>query len=169
MSLTHTDLDSVTLRQAFGQFPSGVVAICAEIDGEPTGMAASSFVGVSFDPPLVAFCVQNTSATWPRLRGAVRLGISVLGEANDSAVRTLAAKTGNRFEGLTTVTTDEGAIFVDGACAWLDAAVTEEVTAGDHAIVLLTLNELEMRDEMPIVFHRSGFSRLQAVEGCVRG
>ncbi|EME16543.1 flavin reductase family protein [Rhodococcus triatomae] len=162
MTLTHTDLDPSTLRKAFGQFPSGVVAICAELDGEPTAIAASSFVGVSFDPPLVAFCVQNSSTTWPKLRGAGRLGISVLGEAHDVAARTLAAKTGNRFEGVTTTTTGEGAVFVDGACAWLDATVTEEVPAGDHAIVLMRVNELDLRDESPIVFHRSAFRRLAA-------
>lgn len=165
MTLAHTELDVSTLRNAFGQFPSGVVAICAELDGEPVAMAASSFVGVSFEPALVAFCVQLTSTTWPRLRSAERIGISVLGEAHDVAARTLAAKTGNRFEGLTVTTTDEGAVFVDGACAWLDATITQEVPAGDHAIVLMRVNELELRDEMPIVFHRSRFSRLQAVAG----
>ena len=161
MTLTQTGLDSATLRHAFGQFPSGVVAICAAFDGEPMGLAGSSFVGVSLDPPLVAFCVQDTSTTWPKLRTGERLGVSVLGEVHEGAVRTLAAKTGNRFDGLATTTTDEGAMFVDGACAWLDTTVTQEVPAGDHVIVLMRVNWLEMRDAMPIVFHRSGFSRLQ--------
>ena len=55
ISLTDTGaiFDSRTLRNAFGCFPSGVTAICAMIDGEPDGMAASSFVAVSLDPPLV--------------------------------------------------------------------------------------------------------------------
>lgn len=74
-----TTLDAATLREAFGHFPTGVVAIAAEIDGTRTGLAASTFVPVSLDPPLVAFCVQNSSTTWPNLRGAPRLGISVLG------------------------------------------------------------------------------------------
>ncbi|WP_182349583.1 flavin reductase family protein [Tomitella gaofuii] len=165
MTLTHTDLDSSTLRRAFGQFPSGVVAICAEIAGEPTAMAASSFVGVSFDPPLVGVCVQNVSTTWPKLRQAQRIGVSVLGEAHDGAARTLAAKGGNRFEGLATTATDEGAVFVGGACAWLDVTVTEEVPAGDHAIVLMKVNEVDLRDEMPIVFHRSRFNRLREIAG----
>ncbi|ANY22240.1 flavin reductase family protein [Gordonia terrae] len=163
MELTHSDPQALVLREAFGHFPTGVVAICAEIDERPTAMAVASFVGVSLDPPLVAFCVQNSSTTWPALRTARRLGISVLGEEHDVAVRTLGAKTGDRFAGLTTHTTGEGAVFIGGACVWLDATVTEEVPAGDHAIVLMRVNELEMRDEMPIVFHRSRFSRLQAV------
>ncbi|TQC43549.1 flavin reductase [Rhodococcus sp. WS4] len=161
MTLATTTLDQSVLRTAFGQFPSGVVALCAEIEGTPVGMAASSFVAVSIDPPLVAFCVQNTSTTWPKFAASARIGISILGELHDAAARTLAQKTGNRFEGLTTTTTDDGAVFIDGATMWLDATVTEEVPAGDHAIVLLRINELEIKDGVaPIVFHGSKFRRL---------
>ncbi|KQU28719.1 flavin reductase family protein [Rhodococcus sp. Leaf233] len=161
MTLSTTSLDQSVLRNAFGQFPSGVVAVCAEIDGVKIGMAASSFVAVSIDPPLVAFCVQDTSTTWPKFAAASRIGISVLGELHDVAARTLAAKTGNRFEGLTTTTTDDGALFIDGASMWLDASVTEQVTAGDHDIVLLRINELEVKHGVaPIVFHGSKFRRL---------
>jgi flavin reductase (DIM6/NTAB) family NADH-FMN oxidoreductase RutF len=73
-------LDDSTLRRVFGCFPSGVIAVCASIDGEPVGMAASSFTTVSVAPPLVSICVQNTSTTWPRLRECERLGVSVLAE-----------------------------------------------------------------------------------------
>jgi flavin reductase (DIM6/NTAB) family NADH-FMN oxidoreductase RutF len=158
---TRVGLDSAALREAFGHFPSGVVAVCAEIDGEPVGMAASSFVSVSLDPPLVAFCVQNTSTTWSRLRGSPRIGISVLGEAHDRAVRSLAAKTGNRFEGLTTAT-QSGALFIDGASVWMNTTIADQVPAGDHAIVVLRITELMVRpDVAPIVFHRSALRRLR--------
>ncbi|WP_072806268.1 flavin reductase family protein [Rhodococcoides yunnanense] len=165
MTLASTELDSGILRAAFGQFPSGVVALCAEIDGTPIGMAASSFVAVSIEPPLVAVCVQNTSTTWPKFAAAERIGISVLGEAHDVAARTLAAKTGNRFEGLEVTTTEDGAVFIGGASMWLDATVTEEVPAGDHAIVLLRINELEIKDVAPIVFHGSKFRKLATEVG----
>ena len=94
------DLSPSSLREAFGHFPSGVIAIAAEVDGTRVGLAASTFVPVSLDPPLVSFCVQNTSTTWPQLKDLPFLGISVLGESHDEAARTLAAKTGDRFAGL---------------------------------------------------------------------
>ena len=72
-------VDKASLREAFGHFPSGVVAVCADVDGERIGMAASTFVPVSLEPPLVAFCVQNTSTTWPKLADLEHVGISVLG------------------------------------------------------------------------------------------
>ena len=65
---TNQDLDPVRLREAFGTFPSGVVAVAAEVDGVLTGLAASSFTPVSLDPPLVQFSIANTSKTW-RPRG----------------------------------------------------------------------------------------------------
>jgi flavin reductase (DIM6/NTAB) family NADH-FMN oxidoreductase RutF len=152
-----------SLREAFGHFPSGVVAIAAEVDGTREGLAASTFVPVSLDPPLVSFCVQNTSTTWPRLKTVPRLGISVLGEAHDEAVRTLAAKTGDRFAGLETESNDRGAVFIRGTSMWLESGIEQLIAAGDHTIVVLRVSDVRVNPEIaPIVFHRSVFRRLGA-------
>jgi flavin reductase (DIM6/NTAB) family NADH-FMN oxidoreductase RutF len=161
--MSRTDLTPTTLREAFGHFPSGVIAIAAEVDGTRVGLAASTFVPVSLDPPLVSFCVQNTSETWPKLRDLPSLGISVLGEAHDEAARTLAAKTGDRFAGLETVSRESGAVFVDGTSVWLESAIEQLVPAGDHTIVILRVSDITVHDDVPpIVFHRSTFRRLGA-------
>ena len=150
-----------SLREAFGHFPSGVIAIAAEVDGVREGLAASTFVPVSLDPPLVSFCVQNTSTTWPKLKGVPRLGISVLGEAHDEAVRTLAAKTGDRFAGLQTESNGSGAVFITGTSVWLESAIEQLIPAGDHTIVVLRVSDVRVNpDVAPIVFHRSVFRRL---------
>jgi flavin reductase (DIM6/NTAB) family NADH-FMN oxidoreductase RutF len=109
----------------------------------------------------VSFCVQNTSETWPRIKDLPVLGISVLGESHDVAARTLAAKTGDRFAGLETVSSDAGAVFVQGTSVWLESAIEQEVPAGDHTIVILRIRDVRVHDDVaPIVFHRSGFRRL---------
>jgi flavin reductase (DIM6/NTAB) family NADH-FMN oxidoreductase RutF len=152
-----------SLREAFGHFPSGVVAIAAEVNGVRQGLAASTFVPVSLDPPLVSFCVQNTSTTWPVLKQVPLLGISVLGEAHDDAVRTLAAKTGDRFAGLATESNDGGAVFIRGTSVWLESAIEQLIPAGDHTIVVLRVSDVRVDPEVaPIVFHRSVFRRLGA-------
>ena len=51
---TNQDLDPKRLREAFGVFPTGVVAVAAEVDGELVGLAASSFTSVSLEPALVS-------------------------------------------------------------------------------------------------------------------
>lgn len=154
-------LSPAELREAFSHIPSGVVAIAAEADGVRVGMAASTFVPVSLDPPLVSVSVQNTSQTWPRLAGLPALGISVLAEQHHDAVRTLAAKDGDRFAGLQTVSTGAGALFIEGTCVWLETAVEQSVPAGDHTVVILRVRDIRVHAEAsPIVFHRRRFRRL---------
>jgi flavin reductase (DIM6/NTAB) family NADH-FMN oxidoreductase RutF len=163
LEMSATNLNPSTLREAFGHYPSGVIAIAAEIDGTRVGLAASTFVPVSLEPPLVSFCVQNASETWPRLKDLPYLGISVLGESHDEAARTLAAKTGDRFAGLQTVSTETGAVFVAGTSVWLESSIEQLIPAGDHTIVILRISGITVHaDVPPIVFHRSTFRRLGA-------
>lgn len=158
---SNSNLTPSSLREAFGHFPTGVVAIAAQVNGIREGLAASTFVPVSLEPPLVSFCVQNTSTTWPRLKTVPMLGISVLGEAHDAAVRTLAAKTGDRFAGLETVSTETGAVFIKGTGLWLESAIEQLIPAGDHTIVVLRVNQVTVDSGIaPIVFHRSELRRL---------
>ncbi|MDT5387048.1 MAG: hypothetical protein QOE04_689 [Mycobacterium sp.] len=162
--MSSTDLSPASLREAFGHFPTGVIAIAAEVEGERVGLAASTFVPVSLDPPLVSFCVQNTSTTWPKLKDLPALGISVLGESHDAAAKALAAKTGDRFAGLQTVSRTSGAVFVHGTSVWMESTIEQLIPAGDHTIVILKVSELTVHDDpeiqAPIVFHRSTFRRL---------
>ena len=159
--MTKAELSPASLREAFGHFPSGVIAIAAEVDGVRVGLAASTFVPVSLDPPLVSFCVQNSSETWPKLKNLPSLGISVLGEAHDAAARTLAAKTGDRFAGLETESWGSGAVFVHGTSVWLESAIEQMIPVGDHTIVILAVSSVTVHQDVPpIVFHRSTFCRL---------
>ena len=161
--MNSSNLTPSSLREAFGHFPSGVVAIAAEVGGVREGLAASTFVPVSLEPPLVSFCVQNISETWPKLKRVPMLGISVLGEAHDEAARTLAAKTGDRFVGLETVSNETGAVFIKGTSLWLESAIEQLIPAGDHTIVVLRVTQVTVDPEVaPIVFHRSMFRRLGA-------
>jgi flavin reductase (DIM6/NTAB) family NADH-FMN oxidoreductase RutF len=85
----------------------------------------------------------------------------VLGEAHDAAARTLAAKTGDRFAGLETVSRDSGAVFIEGTSVWLESAIEQQILAGDHTIVVLRVSDITVHDDVaPIVFHRSTFRRL---------
>ncbi|HVW43577.1 MAG TPA: flavin reductase family protein [Amycolatopsis sp.] len=156
--------DAGLLRRAFGCFPSGVTAVSAMVGDEAVGMAASSFTSVSVAPPLVSVCVQDSSATWPRLRYRPRIGLSVLAEGHDQACRNLSRKTGDRFAGVDWEVAAGGGVFVHGATAWLDCSLYAEVPAGDHSIALLEIHGLRADPEAaPLVFHGSRFRRLAAV------
>lgn len=158
---TNQDLDPALLRQAFGVFPSGVVAVAADVDGVRTGLAASSFTSVSLDPPLVSFSIANTSQTWPALRRAGHLGLTVLAEHHGTVCRQLAGPVARRFDGIPVTTSVDGAVTLDGGLARFDCSIHTEVEAGDHTIVILRLHAVEHTDtSLPLIFHRSGFGRL---------
>lgn len=160
---TNQDLDPARLRTAFGIFPSGVVAVAAEVDGRLTGLAASSFTSVSLDPPLVSFSVANSSKTWPDLRRSAHLGVTVLADHHGAIARQLAGPVEHRFDGVTALLSDEGAVVLGDGLAQFDTTIYREVEAGDHTIVLLQLHAVEHGDESgdgPLVFHRSAFGRL---------
>jgi flavin reductase (DIM6/NTAB) family NADH-FMN oxidoreductase RutF len=157
------DLDPHTLRCAFGAFPSGVVAVAAQVRGHLTGIAASSFTSVSIDPPLVSFSVATTSNTWPLLREAAHIGVSVLADHHDTVCRQLAGPTEQRFTGLPFRSTHDGAVLLDEAVATFDCTIDQEIEAGDHLIVVLALHRVtDGGGASPLVFHRSGFKRLSA-------
>jgi flavin reductase (DIM6/NTAB) family NADH-FMN oxidoreductase RutF len=153
--------DGADLRRAFACFPTGVTAICALIDGQPVGMAASSFAPVSIEPPLVSICMQNSSNTWRKLAPLSRLGLSFLSAEHEIASRQLAAKTDNRFAGIDWQSSGSGAVFIAGASAWLECSIHQRIPAGDHEIVLLQIETFRAEPNVsPLVFHASRYRQL---------
>jgi flavin reductase (DIM6/NTAB) family NADH-FMN oxidoreductase RutF len=157
---TNQDLDPRRLRDAFGIFPSGVVAVAASVDGRPVGLAASSFTSVSLEPPLVSVSVARSSKTWPDLRRSSHLGVTILAEHHGEVCRQLAGPVDQRFAGLGVSASDDGALTLDEGLARFDCTIYREVEAGDHVLVLLRLHAVQRSCGQPLVFHRSTFGRL---------
>jgi flavin reductase (DIM6/NTAB) family NADH-FMN oxidoreductase RutF len=161
---TNQDLEPQALRRAFGIFPTGVVAVAAEIDGHLIGLAASSFTTVSLDPPLVSFSIAKTSKTWPDLRRSSHLGVTVLADHHGDVCRRLAGAVDQRFDNISVSASQDGAVTLDEGLARFDCTIYREIDAGDHLIVLLRLHAVDHADEAtalrPLVFHRSGFGSL---------
>jgi flavin reductase (DIM6/NTAB) family NADH-FMN oxidoreductase RutF len=88
--------------------------------------------------------------------------VTVLADHHRAAARQLAGPVPKRFAGLDVAISDEGAATLADGLAQFDTTIYREVEAGDHTIVLLRLHAMEHSDDsMPLIFHRSGFGRLQ--------
>ena len=152
-------------RRVFAAYPTGVAALAAIVDDVPVGMAANSFTSVSLDPLLASVSVAHSSSTWPVLRAASRIGVSVLGADQEGISRQLAARGVDRFAGLSWRATQDGAVLLDGAGAWFETSVEDQMRAGDHDIVVLRVHNLGIDPAIsPLVFHGSAYHRLH-VEG----
>ncbi|GAA2216275.1 flavin reductase family protein [Nonomuraea monospora] len=156
--------DPTALRGVYGQFPTGVMAMCAMHDGDPVGFAVSSFNTISIEPPLVAVCVQQGSSTWPLLAASPRIGLSVLAANQKELCRNLARR--GRFDRLSGAgwsATPQGAVLIADAAGWLECNIHDIATYGDHELVVLRVRRHRRNDEVaPLVFHASGFRGLVA-------
>lgn len=150
------------IETAFSDFPSGVAALTAMVDGVPAGLVSTSFtVGISFEPPQVLFSVQKTSRTWPVLRRAERIGVSVLARGHEDACLQLASRSRDRFAGLEVSEGEGGALFVGGSSLRLECRIHAEHDSGDHILVVLDVERLDATaDAEPLVYHRRGFREL---------
>lgn len=161
-------LDDADVRSAFAAFPTGVAAVAAEVEGVREVLVVSSFtVGVSLDPPLVLFSVQRSSSTWPRLRRALTLGVSILGESHVDTARVLAGRDRERrFDGIPHTIAANGTIRLDGSPVAFEAGIDTVHPGGDHEIVLLRVHRIHRAEEhRPLLWHGSRTRPLGASVG----
>ncbi len=150
------------LRKTFGRFPTGVTAVCAVADGRPAGFAASSFNTVSANPPLVSLCVQSESTTWPRVRAAERIGVSVLSVRQSLLGRQLAMKAGDRFAGVSWIEGEGHSLLLAGSAAWFECSIEFAQPVGDHEVTILRVLRLGADPEQqPLVFGDSVFQQMK--------
>lgn len=149
------------LRRVFAAFPTGITLVSGLFDGTPVGLLASSFTSVSLEPALVSVCVAHSSTTWPLLRDARRLGVSMIAADQEEVCRQLAGQGADRFVELSWQSTPDGAVVLDGVSAWYDCSIEAQHPAGDHDIVVLRVHDLGADpSRRPLVFHGSRFHRL---------
>lgn len=163
MSADRLEIDPLLFRRVLGEFPTGVVVVCADGPQGPSGMACNSFASVSIDPPLVSFCAARSSETWPVLREAGRFCINVLAAHHEDTCRTFARKGIDRFAGVPVLARRGGPALQD-AVAWIDCELQDEHDAGDHTIVVARVLELEAREGSDaLVFWRGAYGQFAAL------
>lgn len=154
-------LDPAALRRAFTLYPRGVMAVASMIEGAPVGLAVSAFVSVSLEPPLMLICIDRASSTWPKLRDAPGIGVSVIAEDQAWLGRQLGSRRSDRFAGATFEERQSGALLLAGSAARFETAVERVDDGGDHLMVLLRVLHMEAQPEVaPLVWHDSKFAAL---------
>lgn len=156
-------VEPAAFRAALGRFATGVVVVAAIDGGAPHGLAVNSFTSVSLDPPLVGFCADRSSSTWPRIRAAGGFTVSVLSDGQERVCRTFARKGADRFASLTWTAGATGHPRLDGALAWLDCTVERVHRAGDHDLVLGRVRALATGEGSPLLFFGGAFGHLRPV------
>ncbi|HEY8552498.1 MAG TPA: flavin reductase family protein [Thermaerobacter sp.] len=147
------------LRQAMGQFATGVTVITAEVDGAVHAMTANAITSVSLEPPLVLVCVGRQRAMHGVLERAGRYGINVLAADQEPVARFFARQT-DQEPAYRFVQQPPKAPRLEGALAYLDCRVVERLPGGDHTIFLAEVEHAEVYGGDPLLFFGGRYARL---------
>ena len=151
------NFDSRAFRDTCGQFCTGVVVVAGLEDDALVGLAAQSFASLSLEPPLISFSPAKTSTSWPRLRLLERFCVNVLA-ADQQEVSDAFAQAGKAAD-IGWRTTTAGAPILDGAMAYVECGLAAEHDAGDHTIVVGSVQGFAiLRPEaQPLLYFRGNY------------
>lgn len=157
-------IDAARFRQVLGHFPTGVTVITAVGPEGPAGLAIGSFTSLSLDPPLVAFCPDRSSSSWPGIREAGSFCVNILAEDQERVCRSFASKGTDKFAGIGWTAAGSGSPLLDDVLAWVDCDLESVLDGGDHEIAIGRVRALgvdEGRELGPLVFYRGGYGRFE--------
>lgn len=155
-------------KRALGQFATGITVVTTRDEGgTPLGLTVNAFCSVSLDPPLVLVCIDNRSETNAGFQRSRVLGVSVLAEGQEELSRRFAGVGGGKFAEVELEQGELGVLLVAGALAHLECRVVASHLAGDHTIYVGEVERLAARPGRPLVYHASGYRRLERDAGLV--
>lgn len=128
--------DARALRNACGQFLTGVTLITSTDGVSPIGVTVNSFTSVSLDPPMVAFCAHKQSRIRAALAACGRYAVNILAEDQEYLARRFSSKDTVCFGDTPARLGVTGIPVLTEVLACLECHVVEEIEVGDHTIVL---------------------------------
>ncbi|MFL6109786.1 MAG: flavin reductase family protein [Catenulispora sp.] len=155
-------VDPRALREACGQFLTGVTVVTSTDGENPFGMTANSFTSVSLDPPMVLFCPHKDAKIRELIDRSGCFAINVLSAEQAELSRRFSHRVTVCFGDTPTRIGVSGAPVLTEALAYLDCRVVREIAAGDHTIVLGEVLDAgrPRADARPLAFFRGGFAGL---------
>jgi flavin reductase (DIM6/NTAB) family NADH-FMN oxidoreductase RutF len=155
-----TDLFRTLLRHQ-----ASTVTVVTAPGTPPAGFTATSFTSVSLEPPLVSFCLDRSSSSWPTVARADHVAVHLLAQHQQGLAQTFATSGIDRFAAPTTWRPGpHGVPVLDGTLAWLVCRVADRVAAGDHVVVLAEPLLAQHGDAAaPLLYHQGRYACLAPI------
>ena len=157
------NFSSRELRDALGQFATGITVITAVNDGAPVGFACQSFSALSLDPPLILFCPNKSSSSWKGIEKAGKFVVNILSENQEDVSSTFGRRGDDKFAEIDWTPSPMGSPVITGVMAWLDCEIDQIPDGGAHWIVLGRVDRLgpTQRDIRPLLFYRGAYLSIE--------
>ena len=153
--------------QSFRDLMAGVCApvtvVTTAIDGMPHGATVSAFASLSLRPPMVTIALDQNSVLLERILEVGRLGVNVLGRAQDELALAFARRAVDRFAGVEW-RMEHGLPRLIEAPGWMACDLAGPVQGGDHILLLAEVVECATVVAPPLVYGHRTFGTHSAFE-----
>ena len=156
------------LYRQIGRSAAGAVSIVAAFDRATdriVGLTASSFVTLSFDPPLVMFAIQHNTGSYTSMVSSRAFGVSLL-QSTQADVAALFARTGPEKTGKTAFEPGKAlhVPLIPGALAHVECLTNQIFISGDHAIVVGLVEEARTCEGQPLLYFAQRYGTFHPLE-----
>jgi flavin reductase (DIM6/NTAB) family NADH-FMN oxidoreductase RutF len=144
-----------------GRNAAGPVCIAAAYDrvtGAVVGLTASSFVTLSFEPPMVMFAIQQHADSYTSIVSSKAFGVSLLGSGQSQIASLFATKGREKYE--RTSFSVGGALkvpLIEGSLAEIECLTSQVFVSGDHAIIVGLVEAARTRSGEPLLYFGGKF------------
>jgi flavin reductase (DIM6/NTAB) family NADH-FMN oxidoreductase RutF len=154
------------LRDAFGLFATGVTVVTGvRPDGEPVGVTANSFTSVSLEPPLLLWCLANSSSGLPAFGPQAPFAVHILSHHQMELALHFARRTHDKFEVDAHWRTKPHPPHLAEALCRFDCQVRATHAGGDHLIIVGEVIAVTRAPGTPLAFHAGRFGSFSADPG----
>lgn len=149
-------------RAALANLSAGVSVVTALGDTGPHGTTVTALMSLSKQPPLAAVALDNDSSLLSMLDVGYRIGVNILASNQSSIASRFARKTGDRF-GEIRWHNDSGRPRLDGVHAWIASTVDRFIAAGDHVLVVASVDSASGSANAPLTYWKRSFGTHRAL------
>ncbi|WP_075836139.1 MULTISPECIES: flavin reductase family protein [unclassified Rhodococcus (in: high G+C Gram-positive bacteria)] len=157
--VTAASADPQLFRQVLGHYPTGVVVVTGlDSGGDVLAMVVGTFSSVSMEPALVSFMPMKTSRTFEKMLECSSLCINIVGGDQEDVVLTIARRWEKKLDGIDWHPSPLGNPVLQDSVAWIDTRIWKTVEAGDHWIVLCSVQDMAVTNAVsPLIFFQGGY------------
>ncbi|HET7467221.1 MAG TPA: flavin reductase family protein [Candidatus Dormibacteraeota bacterium] len=151
---------SQEFRDAMARLAAGVVVVSTSTAGGYKGLTATSLVSVSLEPPMVLVALERESATRAAIVESGRFGISVLTRAQEFIAERFAGRApavDPRWPDIPHRKGAHGLPLIEGCAAWLECRVDQVHEAGDHEVLIATVESASLGKGDPLILWDRSF------------
>jgi flavin reductase (DIM6/NTAB) family NADH-FMN oxidoreductase RutF len=155
------------LYKKIGRSAAGPVCVVAAYDRSSdaiVGLTASSFVTLSFDPPMVMFALQQNADSYASIVSSKAFGVSLLDRTQFQIAALFARKGRDKIEN--TAFAHGHTLhcpLIPDALAHIECLTSQILMSGDHAIVVGLVEGAVIRSGEPLLYYDAKFGTFTEV------